>query len=175
MMRLYKILSGIRLGVGGVSRYVASALGSSSQNANSKSQKGLRGNAGFTLIEIAFACEVMMLLTLIGFNESRRVQEHARVAACLSYHVALQRTLWGDYAITGDFPNNIDPILVKMPSSSIEADFSYVGGPGSPLAGDYYLRCNHDHSYVAVLFVDSGSFLPPKPIYNLGLARGVVP
>jgi hypothetical protein len=117
----------------------------------------------------------MMLLTLIGFNESRRVQDHARVAACLSYQVALQRTLWGDYAMTGDFPNNINAILAMMPPSSIPADFSYAGGPGGPLAGDYYIRCNHDHSYVGVLFVDSGSFLPPKAIYNLAMARGAAP
>lgn len=116
-----------------------------------------------------------MLLTLIGYNESHRMQQHARVAACLSYQAALQRTLWGEYALVGEFPNNINPVLATMPSTAVPVDFSYAGGLGGGTSGDYYLRCNHDHSYVAVLFVDSGSLLPPKAIYHLGSARGNIP
>lgn len=137
-------------------------------------QSGFRSRAGFTLIEMAFACEVIMLLTLIGFNETRRVKEHARVAACLQYQSSVQRTLWGDYALTGDFPDNVAAALDQMPNCSIGNDFSYKGGTASGFFGDYYLRCDHDHSYVGVLFIDSGAYLVSKPIYNLATARGII-
>lgn len=45
------------------------------------------------------------------------------------------------------------------------------GGDGSG-ATTYYLRCNHDHSYINVRFVDSGSTLTPKPIHGKGDGRG---
>jgi hypothetical protein len=135
-------------------------------------QSGFRSRAGFTLIEIAFACEVMMLLTLIGFNETRRIREHARVAACLQYQSSVQRALWGDYALTGDFPDNLAAALDQMPNCSIGNDFSYKGGVADGFFGEYYLRCDHDHSYVGILFVDSGAYLSSKPIYNLATARG---
>jgi hypothetical protein len=138
-------------------------------------QSGRLGTAGFTLIEIAFACEVMMLLTLIGFNETRRVREYAKVAACLHYQAALQRSLWGQYAMTGDFPGALGPIINQMPECSLGNDFDYKGGLAAGLFSEYYLRCAHDHSYVAVLFIDSGSYHPPKAIYNLASARGTIP
>lgn len=131
--------------------------------------------AGFTLIEMAFACEVIMLLSLITFNETRSVKEHARVAACLQYHSVVQRSLWGEYAVAGDFPNALGPLLAKLPPCSIGNDFDYKGGLGGGMSGDYYLRCTHNHSYVGVLFVDSGSYLPPKVVYNLASARGTIP
>jgi len=142
------------------------------KNARSVLQSGGRRVAGFTLIEIAFACEVIMLLTLIGFNETRRVKEHARVAACLQYQSIVQRALWGDYALTGDFPIDGAATLAKMPACSIGDAFDYKGGIAAGFFGDYYLRCAHDHSYVGILFVDSGAYLPPKTIYNLATARG---
>ncbi|MGD8413739.1 MAG: hypothetical protein PVF33_05880 [Candidatus Latescibacterota bacterium] len=142
------------------------------KNARLFSQSGGPRVAGFTLIEIAFACEVIMLLTLIGFNETRRVKEHARVAACLQYQASFQRALWGEYALTGDFPVDEAAVLASMPNCSIGNDFEYKGGIANGLFGEYYLRCSHDHSYVGVLFVDSGAYLPPKPIYNLATARG---
>ena len=62
-----------------------------------------------------------------------------------------------------------------MPKSQyVSKTFDYTGGPGSGLEG-YYMRCVHDHAFAAVLFVDSGSYLPPKPIYNLASARGAFP
>jgi hypothetical protein len=137
-------------------------------------QSGFRSRTGFTLIEIAFAVEVMMLLTLIGFNETRRIREHARVAACLQYQASVQRALWGDYALTGDFPANLAAALDQMPNCSIGNDFSYKGGMADGFFGEYYLRCDHDHSYVGILFVDSGAYLSSKPIYNLATARGNV-
>lgn len=113
-----------------------------------------------------------MLLSLISFNETRSLKEHAKVAACLQYHVVVQRALWGDYALNGEFPDALGPVLARLPQCSIGNDFAYKGGLAGGLSGDYYLRCQHDHSYVAVLFVDSGSYLPPKAIYNLASARG---
>lgn len=175
MIRNYRVLSEIRLRTAVVRRRLRSLLGRLSQNARPKSQLGLRSDAGFTLIEIVFVIQVIMLLFLIGFNESRRLQEHARVSACLSFQVAIQRTLWGDCALTGDFPDNLAPLLVNMPPSAITPDFSYVGGTSAGTPLEYYIRCNHDHSYVSVLFVDSGSFLPPKAIYNVATARGNIP
>jgi hypothetical protein len=142
------------------------------KNARSFLQNGRRSRAGFTLIEIAFACEVIMLLTLIGFNETRRVKEHARVAACLQYQASLQRALWGEYALTGDFPDDLAAALAQMPPCSIGNDFDYKGGIVNGFFGEYYLRCKHNHAYVGVLFCDSGAYLPPKPIYNLATARG---
>ena len=115
-----------------------------------------------------------MLLTLIGFNETRRVKEHARVAACLQYQASVQRALWGEYALTGDFPDNLAAAMNHMPDCSIGNDFDYKGGIAEGLFGEYYLRCAHNHAYVGVLFVDSGAYLPPKPIYNLATARGNV-
>ena len=135
-------------------------------------QSGSLRRAGFTLIEMAFACEVIMLLTLIGFNETRRIREHARVAACLQYQSSVQRALWGDYALTGDFPPNLAAALDQMPTCSLGDDFSYKGGMADGFFGEYYLRCDHDHSYVGVLFIDSGAYLSSKPIYNLATARG---
>jgi len=142
------------------------------KNARPLSQSGGPRVAGFTLIEMAFACEVIMLLTLIGFNETRRVREHARVAACLGYQASVQRALWGDYALTGDFPVDEAATLAQMPDCSIGNDFDYRGGIAEGLFGEYYLRCSHNHSYVGVLFCDSGAYLSPKPIYNLAVARG---
>lgn len=138
-------------------------------------QSGRIGSAGFTLIEIAFACEVMMLLTLIGFNETHRVREHARVAACLQYQASLQRSLWGEYALTGDFPDDLGPILNQLPACPLGNDFDYKGGVGSGLFSEYYMRCGHDHSYVAVLFIDSAAYASPRAIYNLATARGTIP
>jgi len=143
-------------------------------NARPGLHKRRLGRAGFTLIEMAFACEVIMLLTLIGFNETRRVREHARVAACLQYQSSMQRAMWGDYALTGDFPVNFAAALANIPICSLGNDFDYKGGIADGLMGEYYLRCAHDHSYVGVLFIDSGAYLPPKPIYNLATARGAI-
>ena len=116
-----------------------------------------------------------MLLTLITFNETRSVKEHALVSACLQYHAIIQRSLWGEYALDGDFPNDLAPTLAKLPPCSLGNDFDYKGGLAAGLDSDYYLRCGHNHSYVGVLFVDSGSYLPPKVIYNLASARGTIP
>jgi hypothetical protein len=127
--------------------------------------------AGFTLIEIAFACEVMMLLSLVAFNETRRLENHAKVSACMRYQGAIQRNLWSNFAFDGFFAPAIAPVLATMPTGAIPQNYSYVR---AATADQYYLRCGHDHSYVAVLFVDSGAYLPPKPIYVLAAARGVI-
>lgn len=165
-------LSDIARKSGKACREVCRRVAAFINNARPVLQSSRRGTAGFTLIEIAFAVEVIMLLSLISFNETRSLKEHARVAACLQYHTVLQRTLWGDYALTGDFPAAIGPLLVRLPQCSVGNNFDYKGGLAAGLDGDYYLRCSHNHSYVAVLFVDSGSYLPPKAIYNLASARG---
>lgn len=128
--------------------------------------------AGFTLIEMAFACEVMMLLSLVAFAETRRLENHAKVTACMRYQASIQRSLWASFAFDGAFPAAIGPVLATMPTGAIPKDYDYalVGG----MTDQYYLRCKHDHSYVAVLFVDSGAYLPPKPIYVLAAARGAI-
>jgi len=138
-------------------------------------QSNRRGTAGFTLIEMAFAVEVIMLLTLITFNETRSVKEHAMVSACIQYHAVVQRSLWGEYALDGDFPDDLAPMLAKLPPCNVGNNFDYKGGLAAGLDSDYYMRCAHNHSYVGVLFVDSGSYLPPKVIYNLATARGTIP
>jgi hypothetical protein len=172
MTRQHGKLSDIARGAAGKCRRRAGRIARFFKNARPVLQSGFRGSAGFTLIEIAFACEVMMLLTLIGFNETRRIGEHAEVAACLQFQASMQRSLWGDYALTGDFPDNLNQALSKMPNCSLGNDFDYKGGLANAFFGEYYLRCDHDHSYVGVLFVDSGAYLPPKAVYNLATARG---
>jgi len=133
-------------------------------------QGGWIGHAGFTLIEIAFAVEVMMLLTLVTLNESRRLQQQALVAACMRYEGVLQRNLWADFALNGQFPAEINTMLSKMPRGAQDKLYSYKrSGAGND---QFYIRCGHDHSYVGVLFCDTGSYFPPKPIYALAAARG---
>lgn len=174
-MRIFKAWQGIAHAASAQGTRMLEVSRRRFKNAVRGLQSGLGNEAGYTLIEIAFTCEVLMLLTLVGFNESKRIQEHAKVAACLSYHVAIQRTLWADYALTGDFPDDLAPILAEIPHGRLDAAFDYKGGTAKGMFGDYYIRCKHNHSYVGVLFVDSGSFLPPKAIYNLATARGTVP
>ncbi|MCK4304614.1 MAG: type II secretion system protein [Candidatus Eisenbacteria sp.] len=155
------------------------------------------GAAGFTLVELMIVIVVLGLLTTVGINLARRARAHAEVAACISYQVALQRMLWLEYTINGEYPNNLDGVLANMPATtSIEAEFVYFGGedankghgndwdghdgdnPGKKGGGadlpGYYLRCCHDHSAAGVLFVDSGSNLPPMAIRNENEARGTV-
>jgi len=141
-------------------------------SATARAHRPRRAVAGFTLIEIAFACEVMMLLSLVAFNETRRLENHALVAACMRYQASIQRNLWASFAFDGAFPAAIAPVLATMPAGNLPQTYDYaLVGPG---ADQYYLRCSHDHSYVAVLFVDSGAYLPPKPIYVLAAARGII-
>jgi hypothetical protein len=132
------------------------------------------GEAGFTLIEIAFACEVIMLLTLISFNETRRLREHARVAACLRYQAIIARSMWGQFALDGMFPADAVATLNGLPAGALDKTYQYKP-LGGPLRGEYYMQCQHDHSFVAVLFIDSGAYLTPKPIYVLAAARGTIP
>jgi hypothetical protein len=172
MTRHHKTLQDTARRVTRTCRQAIGSVVSFFKNARPVLQSGFRGTAGFTLIEIAFACEVMMLLTLIGWNETRRVREHAEVSACMQYQAAVQRSLWGDYALSGQFPDALAGAISRMPNCSIGNDFDYKGGLVAGIAEDYYLRCGHDHSYVSVIFVDSGSYLPPKAIYNLATARG---
>jgi hypothetical protein len=172
MRRHHGILSDIASGAAARCRGGAGRIVRFFKNARPVLQSSFRGSAGFTLIEIAFACEVMMLLTLIGFNETRRVREHAKVAACLQYQASVQRSLWGDYALDGDFPDNLAEALHRMPDCSLGNDFDYQGGAANGFFDEYYMKCEHDHSYVGVLFIDSGAYLPPKAIYNLATARG---
>ncbi len=130
--------------------------------------------AGFTLIEIAFAVEVMMLLSLVAFNETRRLKEQALVSACMRYEGVLQRNLWANFALDGEFPQDINAMLAKMPRGSQDKLYLYkpIGGGGAGGAEQFYIRCGHDHSYVGVLFNDTGAYFPPKPIYALAAARG---
>jgi hypothetical protein len=122
---------------------------------------------------MAFACEVMMLLTLISFSETRRVQEHARTAACLRYQAIIARSMWAEFALTGEFPADNVAILNNLPRGALDQIYDYktIGLQ----KGDYYMRCGHNHSYVGVLFVDSGAYFTPRAIYALAAARGTIP
>ena len=131
---------------------------------------------GFTLLEVVFAVEVMLLLTLISYNETSRIKQHALVAACLRYQAIIQRSLWADYALDGYFPLTVDPTLNRLPRGAQDKLYVYA-----PLfvnvvgAEQYYMRCQHNHSFVGVLFIDSGAYITPKPIYVLAAARGADP
>ncbi len=127
--------------------------------------------AGFTLIEMAFVCEVIMLLTLVVFNESRRLKEQALVAACMRYEGVLQRNLWAQFAINGEFPADITAMLASMPRGAQDKLYTYTP-IGAGTVENFYIRCGHDHSYVGVLFCDVGAYLTPKPIYAMAAARG---
>jgi len=129
-------------------------------------------DAGFTLLEIVFAVEVMLLLTLISYNETSRVKEYARVAACQRYQGIMQRQLWAGYALDGTFPPDAVALLNSLPTGSMEKVYDYAV---TPTFEEYYVRCQHDHAHVGVLFVDSGAYLLPKPIYALVAARGAIP
>lgn len=129
-------------------------------------------SAGFTLLEIVFAVEVMLLLTLISFNETTRIKEHARVAACQRYQGIMQRQLWAGFALDGVFPADVVALLNSLPTGALAQTYEYAVNPTFDV---YYLRCQHDHAYVGVLFVDSGAYLLPKPIYALAAARGAIP
>lgn len=133
---------------------------------------GALSTAGFTLIEMAFTCEVIMLLTLISYNETSRVKEHARVAACQRYQGIMQRQLWAGFALDGQFPADLVALLNSLPTGALDQTYEYAV---TATFEDYYLRCQHDHAYVGVLFVDSGAYLLPKPIYALAAARGAIP
>ncbi len=132
-------------------------------------QNATLARAGFTLIELVFVVQVLGFLVLIMINETRNTKEHAMVRACMGFQVAMQRQLWSDYALTGLFPANADPFIAATPSGKLTKDFTYTQ---TDAGGAYYLRCDHNHAFTAVLFCDSGSYLPPKAIYNLASARG---
>ncbi len=135
------------------------------------SGRGRAAQAGFTLIEMAFVAEVIMLLTLVVFNESRRLKEQALVAACMRYEGVLQRNLWARFAIDGEFPADITAMLASMPRGAQDKLYTYTP-IGAPVVESFYIRCGHDHSYVGVLFCDVGAYLTPKPIYAMAAARG---
>lgn len=161
-------------------------------------RRTIAGCQGFTLLELAIVVMILAILMLVGIQELRRPREQALLAACISYHVALNRSLWASYAEFGDFPNTLDGIIDNMSSWALTTEFEYAGGedankghgndwdgndkdnPGGKTdptvdnAG-YYLRCGHDHSYLRVLFVDSGAYLPAKAIYDLADAQGEIP
>ena len=103
--------------------------------------------------------------------------EHARVAACLRYSAVIQRTLWGDFAFAGEFPADLVATLDRLPSGIMAQSYVYapLGGGAGGGADQFYMRCEHNHSYVGVLFNDVGAYLPPKPIYALAAARGAQP
>jgi hypothetical protein len=128
--------------------------------------------AGFTLLEVVFCVEVMLLLTLISYNETSRVKEHAKVAACQRYQGIMQRQLWAGFALDGQFPADLVALLNSLPTGANAKTYDYAV---TPAFDQYYLRCQHDHAYVGVLFVDSGAYLLPKPIYALAAARGMIP
>lgn len=130
-----------------------------------------RGHAGFTLLEIVFAVEVMLLLTIIGYSETWRVREHAKVAACMRYQAVIQRSLWGGFALSGSFPADIAATLAGLPTGVLAKAYKY--NPTMAL-DQYYMRCGHNHSYVGVLFCDSGAYLPPRAIYAMAAARGTL-
>ncbi len=132
------------------------------------------GEAGFTLIEMAFAVEVMMLLTLISFNETRRLREHARVAACLRYQAIIARSMWAEFAFEGMFPADAVATLAALPTGALDQVYQYKP-LGGPMRDEYYMRCQHNHSFVAILFIDSGAYFTPKPIFVLAAARGTIP
>jgi prepilin-type N-terminal cleavage/methylation domain-containing protein len=161
-----------------------------------------RSGAGFTLLELMIAIMVLGILVLIGIQASKRPREQALVASCISFHVALQRSLYAEYAKNGEYPNTLDDILayyaqLEANDFALSTEFNYVGGedanaghgndwdggdkdnPGNKKNLDegeagYYLRCNHNHSYIGVVFVDSGAYIPPKPIYDESQARGSI-
>ena len=152
--------------------------------------------AGFTLVEIMIVLVILGLFAAIIATQSRRPRELAILHACIVYEAALNKQLWTEFALSGNFPNSFDVIAAQMPPAGIEATFSYIGGEDmdlghgndgdgndadNPAGGDptfapsYYIRCEHDHSYLGVLFVDSGAQLPPLAIYDLADARGDMP
>ena len=96
------------------------------------------------------------------------------MAACLRYQAIIARSMWGDFAFDGMFPVDAVAVLNRLPRGALDKVYLY-----KPLGGlmrsEYYMQCQHNHSYVAVLFVDSGAYFTPKPIYVLAAARGTIP
>ena len=155
-----------------------------------------RLDTGFTLIEIMLVVVLIGVLAAIVGTQSKRPRELAILNACIAQHVALNQTLWTEFAMAGNFPNSFDVIEAQMPPAGIELVFLYIGGedmdaghgndgdgndpdnPGNgvaPFEPSYYIRCLHDHSFLKVLFVDSGAQLPPKAIYDLADAQEDMP
>ena len=151
---------------------------------------------GFTLVEIMIVLVILGLFAAIVATQSKRPRELAILHACIVYQAALNKQLWTEFALSGDFPTSFDVIEAQMPPAGIEAVFSYIGGQDldkghgndgdgndadNPASGDpaeasgFYIRCEHNHSYLKVLFVDSGAQLPPMAIYDLADARGDMP
>ena len=158
----------------------------------------LRSSAAFTQIELLVVLLICAILMALGIRESRRARENAKLASCMSFHIAINRNVFTAYAEYGDFPTSLDGIIDNMGAWGVSSNFQYVGGndfdkghgndwsgndPDNPGASNdgtgfepgYYLRCTHDHSYLGVLFVDSGNNMPPKPIYDESDARGTIP
>jgi len=161
-----------------------------------------RSGTGFTLLELMIAIMIVGTLVLIGIHSTKRPREEALLASCISFHVALQQSLYSEYALNGEYPNSLNDILAyfgqfETNDFALSAEFSYGGGEDdnkghgndwddsdsdnrgkkknlNDQEAGYYLRCNHNHSFLGVLFVDSGAFLPPKAIYNEDDARGDV-
>jgi prepilin-type N-terminal cleavage/methylation domain-containing protein len=155
-------------------------------------------SAGFTLVEVMVAVMILGVLIAICIQQSRRARENALLASCMSFHIAINREVFQRYAEFGDFPTNLDDILGDMHAYQLSSNFNYVGGEdfnkghGNDWDGNdgdnpgkknddtgwnpgYYMRCAHDHSYLGILFVDSGNNLPPKAIRDEADARGVMP
>jgi len=156
--------------------------------------------AGFTLLELMVAITIVGTLVLIGIHSSKRPREEALLASCIAFQLAIQQSLYSEYALNGDYPNSLDDILAyfgkfEANDFALSAEFDYAGGeddnkghgndwddsdsdnPGKKKnltegGAGYYLRCNHNHSFLGVLFVDSGAYLPPKAIYDDADARG---
>jgi prepilin-type N-terminal cleavage/methylation domain-containing protein len=157
---------------------------------------------GFTLLELMIAIMIVGTLVLIGIHASKRPREEALLASCISFHVAIQQSLFSEYALNGEYPNSLDDILAYFAQFegndfALNTEFAYAGGEDankghgndwddsdsdntgkkkdlSDGEAGYYLRCNHNHSFLKVLFVDSGAYVPPKAIYDEADARGDV-
>jgi type II secretory pathway pseudopilin PulG len=161
-------------------------------------RKVLRSPAAFTQIELLIVILISGILIVLGIRESRRARENAKLASCMSFHIAINRNVFTAYAEYGDFPTSLDGIIDNMDAWMVSSKFQYVGGndfdkghgndwsgndkdnPGASNDGTvfepgYYLRCSHDHSRLGILFVDSGNNLPPKAIYDESDARGTIP
>lgn len=128
--------------------------------------------SGFTMAEAIVAGLVILLVVLVPVSEARKRNARASVAECQRYQARVAKCLWGEYAAAGEFPRDATAILTRTRGALPNAfEYKAIGDK----RGAYYLRCRHDHSSVAVLYVDSGAQLEPQPVYTSATARSAMP
>jgi len=125
---------------------------------------------GFTLMEAVFAALVLVLVILVPVGEARRQTAISSVEECQRNQARVAKRLWAEYNRTGQFPADASEILERTRGRDLSNDYEYE--PLGANRSGYYLRCRHDHTKAAVLYVDSGAELSPRPIYSEETARG---